>query len=163
MLTDNQIQEFRAVIHECDSVYDAIGTIENKLGRELSIEECAQIVPQYTKNGAVEAQNEQKRRNSTEEYNFVNKTERIAQLANQLVDTYRRKNIDYGDSFGISVRKYGIIAALTRMSDKWNRLENLILHMDENSVPNVADESVLDTLLDLATYAFMTYMEIENK
>ena len=87
------------------------------------------------------------------------KVARIKELADQLAATYARKNKDYGDSFGISVARYGIIAALTRMSDKWNRLENLILNEGQHEVK---DESVLDTLLDLATYALMTYMEVEN-
>lgn len=87
------------------------------------------------------------------------KVARIKELADQLAATYARKNKDYGDSFGISVARYGIIAALTRMSDKWNRLENLILNEGQHEVK---DESMLDTLLDLATYALMTYMEVEN-
>lgn len=86
------------------------------------------------------------------------KVSRIKALASRLAATYEQKNAAYGDSFGISVRKYGIIAALTRMSDKWNRLENLILHEETKQ----GDESVLDTLLDMATYALMTYMELEE-
>lgn len=89
----------------------------------------------------------------------LTKVERFQILAERLADTYRRKNADYGDSFGRSVEKYGIIAALTRMSDKWNRLENLIL---KDGKSEVADESVLDTLLDLAAYSLMTYMEVED-
>ena len=73
-----------------------------------------------------------------------------------MADTYARKNSDYGDSFHTSVQKYGLIAALTRMSDKWNRLENLMLHGNGQ-----VNESVTDTLIDLAAYALMTVMEIE--
>ena len=53
---------------------------------------------------------------------------RMYELCDNVASTYARKNADYGDSFHTSVTKYGIIAALTRMSDKWNRLENLMLH-----------------------------------
>lgn len=49
-----------------------------------------------------------------------------------------------------------MIAALTRMSDKWNRLENLMLHGD----PSVCGEGVTDTLLDLANYCLMTVIAI---
>jgi hypothetical protein len=90
------------------------------------------------------------------------KSSRIAELAQTIAETYARKNSDYGDSFGRSVERYGIIAALTRLSDKFNRFENLILSSN-GSKPLVGDESVLDTLLDMATYALMTYMELENK
>lgn len=88
------------------------------------------------------------------------KVRRMKELTELMAATYARKNADYGDSFGKSVQRYGIIAALTRMSDKWNRLENLILSKEDNKVK---DESVLDTLLDLATYAVMTYMEMERQ
>lgn len=55
------------------------------------------------------------------------KVKRFAQLAERMADTYERKNADYGNSFGVSVRKYGPIAGLTHISDKFNRLESLIL------------------------------------
>ena len=70
---------------------------------------------------------------------------------------YQKKNSDYGDSFGKSFRKRGIAAAMVRMEDKWNRLDNLTLH-PENIQVN--DESIEDTLIDLANYCLMTYMEL---
>lgn len=87
----------------------------------------------------------------------MNKTERFREIANGLADLYERKNTDYGDSFGRSVEKYGMIAALTRMSDKFNRAENLILKGKAE-----VQESLNDTLLDLAAYCIMTAMEAEN-
>ena len=81
---------------------------------------------------------------------------RMYELATSMADTYARKNADYGDSFHASVQKYGLIAALTRMSDKWNRLENLMLHGNGQ-----VNESITDTLIDLAAYALMTVMDIE--
>ena len=78
-------------------------------------------------------------------------------IIEEMAKTYEKKNADYGDSFGISVRKYGNIAALTRMSDKFNRIENLIL----NDNAQVKDESLLDSLKDLACYCVMTVMAIE--
>lgn len=86
------------------------------------------------------------------------KTKRFVQLVEHMAATYSRKNADYGDSFGVSVRKYGPIAGLTRISDKFNRLESLILKKEQH----VADESITDTLLDLANYS-MLLMELENK
>ncbi len=87
------------------------------------------------------------------------KTKRFVQLAEHMAATYSRKNADYGDSFGVSVRKYGAIAGLTRISDKFNRLESLILKNEQH----VSDESVTDTLLDLANYSIMLLMELEDK
>lgn len=80
------------------------------------------------------------------------------EIADNMVATYERKNHTYNDSFGISVRKYGLIAALTRISDKFNRIENLILGA-ENKVP---DESIEDTLIDLASYSAMTIMALRD-
>jgi len=74
-------------------------------------------------------------------------------------DVYVRKNHDYGDSFGRSFKKYGIVAALVRMEDKWNRLENLA----GGAKQKVMDESIRDTCLDLANYCLMTVMELDRK
>ena len=79
-------------------------------------------------------------------------------IVEEMAKTYEKKNADYGDSFGISVRKYGNIAALTRISDKFNRIENLIL----NGNAQVKYESLLDSLKDLACYCVMTVMAIED-
>lgn len=79
---------------------------------------------------------------------------KFKEITEALYDTYKRKNADYGDSFGKSVEKYGPIAALTRMSDKFNRIENLIL----NGNAKVVEESLGDSLLDMANYAIMTYI-----
>ena len=81
------------------------------------------------------------------------------ELTHFLAELYARKNADYGDSFSKSVEKYGIIAALTRMSDKWNRLENLILNKREGLV---GDERIEDTLLDLASYCLMTVISLRE-
>ena len=83
---------------------------------------------------------------------------RFAELCIAMTQTYDCKNTDYGDSFSRSVQRYGKIAALTRMSDKWNRLENLML---SDSI-KVKDEAITDTLIDLASYALMTVMELEK-
>lgn len=84
----------------------------------------------------------------------------FARIAKRITDTYHDKNKDYGNSFGNSVRKYGLISALTRISDKFNRAENLIL---KRGVCFVKDESLKDTLGDLAAYCIMTIIEIENE
>lgn len=81
------------------------------------------------------------------------------QLTNQMNETYEKKNHDYGNSFDISLDKYGLIAALTRISDKFNRLETLILKNDAK----VKDEKLEDTLLDLASYCVMTNKWLSNK
>lgn len=83
---------------------------------------------------------------------------RFNELAQTMCELYEKKNADYGDSFNISLDKYGIIAALTRISDKFNRIENLILNQNKK----VEDEKVEDTLIDLANYAMMTVLWIKK-
>ena len=80
-------------------------------------------------------------------------------LLDELHAIYVEKNQKYGDSFGISVKKYGMISALTRISDKFNRLESLILNNDNGT----DDETLTDTLLDLANYCIMTVMELDEE
>ena len=70
---------------------------------------------------------------------------------------YKAKNQDYGNSFGESVKEWGLIAAIIRMDDKMRRLKTLIT--SERQV----DETIRDTLLDLANYSIMAIMEGEDE
>lgn len=83
--------------------------------------------------------------------------ENYKQLQDGMLKTFINKDSDYGDSFGKTFDKYGIVSALTRMSDKLNRLDNLA-----SSNTMQVDESIEDTLLDLANYAMLTYLEIHK-
>lgn len=84
----------------------------------------------------------------------------FTRIANQMVDTYKRKNADYGDSFSESLDKYGFVAAHVRISDKINRLRSLVVR---KQTEQVKDESIADTFLDLACYAIMRFVYIEMK
>lgn len=81
------------------------------------------------------------------------------ELADRITDLYRRKNTDYGDAFARSLDKYGIVAALVRINDKVNRIESLTAPDRE---AQVKDEPILDTFLDLASYAIMSVMWIKE-
>lgn len=72
-------------------------------------------------------------------------------LLDQIKDTHEKKNHDYGNSFAKSMDEFGMPAAAIRLSDKLNRFKSLI-----KSEAQVKDESIEDTLLDMATYAVMT-------
>lgn len=84
---------------------------------------------------------------------------RFRQIAQEMADTYKRKNADYGNSFSNTVAKYGVGTALARIDDKLSRATNLLL----NGNQQVNDEAITDTLKDLATYGIMLLMEIESK
>lgn len=82
------------------------------------------------------------------------------QLANQLIDTQKRKNADYGSSFDQTLDEFGLVASATRMSDKFNRFKSL---MRCGSSARVEDEKIEDTLMDLAAYAIMTVEWIKKQ
>lgn len=81
-------------------------------------------------------------------------------ICNEMNDTYRRKNHDYGDSFGETFKKLGVISAVTRISDKNNRLISLCTLPEEER--KVKDESITDTLIDMANYCIMTVIELRS-
>ena len=83
---------------------------------------------------------------------------RFEEIALSLSDLYSKKNPVYGNSFERSLKKYGKISGLTRISDKFNRLEKIITNPDIET----NDESLEDTLLDLASYCIMLKMALEN-
>lgn len=87
----------------------------------------------------------------------MDKTEKFKKIEQELLDTYKKKNSDYGDSFSDTFKKFGIVSAATRISDKSNRLSNLIKNQ---KFPNY--ESVTDTLRDMASYCIMTLVELDN-
>ena len=80
------------------------------------------------------------------------------EITNEMEALYERKNKDYGNSFGDTYERLGIISAVTRIQDKTNRLVNLVTGKQQA----VNDESVRDTLIDLANYAVMTLVEMSK-
>lgn len=72
-------------------------------------------------------------------------------------ETYLAKNADYGNSFTESINEFGLVAAVVRISDKMNRLKSFAKKKDMR----VKDESVRDTLLDMANYCIMTAVELD--
>lgn len=87
--------------------------------------------------------------------------EKHADICKELNKTYERKNHDYGNSFGQTYQKLGIISAVTRITDKYNRLVSLATL--QPSERQVQDESISDTLLDMANYCIMTEMELRRE
>lgn len=81
------------------------------------------------------------------------------EVCNMLNEIYEQKNRAYGNSFGDTYKDLGIISAVTRINDKFNRLKTLA----KNKEINQGDESIADTLLDMANYCIMTYMELQNE
>lgn len=90
----------------------------------------------------------------------MDKLKKHSDILNMLHDLYERKNSDYGDSVHTTYMKYGSTAYLVRMEDKLNRIHKLTSTLESSKVQ---DEKVLDSLLDLANYAILMYMELEGE
>lgn len=81
-----------------------------------------------------------------------NNIQAFKDIVTNMSNIYEAKNHDYGDSFFDSLDDEGIVAARVRLSDKWNRFKVLSKGADIK----VKDESIKDTLLDMANYCVMT-------
>jgi len=92
--------------------------------------------------------------------------ERFREIVKEMVELHDRKNRDYAGSeylsnFLMCEQHMGIPAwkgCIIRLSDKMSRLMN-IAKTDEIAV---SDETVTDTLMDLAVYAIVTRILYEN-
>ena len=78
-------------------------------------------------------------------------------ICKDLNKIYHDKNQIYGDSFGKTFQSLGLISAVTRMTDKFNRIVALATGVENR----VIDEALEDTLLDLANYCIMTKIELD--
>lgn len=78
----------------------------------------------------------------------------FAEVTHQMLELYSRKNRDYGDSFNHSLDEDGLLVAKIRLGDKISRFNSLL----KNGEAKVTDESMLDTLIDIANYSVMTVM-----
>lgn len=71
------------------------------------------------------------------------------EICDGLNELYARKNHDYGDSFHTTFVEEGLAMARIRLS------------CNDRDKQQVTDESIRDTLLDLANYAIMTVLEMD--
>ena len=76
-----------------------------------------------------------------------------------LAETFARKRADYGPTTTETFEKFGPVSMLVRMHDKLGRLDNLL---GNGQVPRVHEESIEDTLVDLANYALITLLELRK-
>ena len=99
--------------------------------------------------------------NPEEHFKLINKlsnVDKFQQISEQICKLYEAKNAVYGNSFGDTYKKLGIVSAVTRISDKYNRLCNLATNPDIDNL----GESIDDTLRDMAAYCIMTLMELRK-
>jgi hypothetical protein len=87
----------------------------------------------------------------------MTRPQQFRQIAEDIAALYEKKDAAYGDSFGDTFQKLGIISAVTRISDKYNRLCNLATNTEVDNL----GESIEDTLKDMAAYCIMTLMKLK--
>ena len=89
----------------------------------------------------------------------MSRVDRFKKIAEEITSLYEVKDRAYGNSFGQTYEKLGIISAVTRISDKYNRLCN----MATSPTPiNDCGESIEDTLKDMAAYCIMTLIAMKD-
>lgn len=76
-------------------------------------------------------------------------------VLSDISDTLIKKQLDYGPN---AIKRFGLEGIVIRMSDKMERLINLIELKKDPTV----DESIEDTLFDLAGYAVIGLMYLEG-
>lgn len=77
-------------------------------------------------------------------------------IVNNLTLMYEKKNHDYGNTFHDLYKECGFIYAYGHLKEKMNRISSLLTKKAE------VNESMKDSIRDLANYAIMTLVELEN-
>ena len=87
----------------------------------------------------------------------VGKPDRVQQLKalqKESLALFTKKNTDYGDAFA----QFGLVGVLVRMEDKIKRS----ISIGQRGIHLVETETLRDTLVDLANYAAMAVLLIDN-
>lgn len=104
---------------------------------------------------------------------------KFREVAEHICNLYEKKDAAYDDSFGKTYdesKGLGLIGAITRITDKRNRLFNLGIEITKGKViqeyygdngiyqRTIDDlgESLTDTLMDLAAYSIMTIVKLND-
>lgn len=87
--------------------------------------------------------------------------EHFDDIVSKMREIYIAKNSDYGSSFDKGMNRFGWKSFLTRVYDKFNRVDELT---STGNNPKVVDEKLEDTLMDLANYAILgiIYLRMNN-
>lgn len=148
------------VTDECNTLYNITKGFDYKLNNDFEkIKHCLVNVTDEYHPGVTTTKSYVNNESFDEDYNV--RCQSISDfeiITEKLYNTYKKKNSDYGNSFNKTIDTWGLQAAGIRMSDKLERFNNIV----KNNSFKVKDESIIDTLEDLATYAIMTVIYIKN-
>lgn len=82
---------------------------------------------------------------------------RFAYTVGKMTELYAKKNHDYDNAFGEIIAEVGLPYGVGKLKEKLKRIETLI-----NAKAEV-NESLEDSLIDLACYTVMTFNYLKNK
>lgn len=150
-----KLNERKRIEEMADITYDRNTNIYWVKGTPFETQREAMLYLQQLDNGYLNGyctpdDEKEKYRDNTQE-GLTKDEAAFKQITEQMLETYIKKNRDYGGAFERGMERDGMISALTRMYDKLDRLHSL-----KDKDPEIVEESVQDTLLDLANYAIMT-------
>jgi signal peptidase I len=95
----------------------------------------------------------------TDDYSHsITDFDRFNNILKSMSNLYSKKNHDYGNSFELSLNEEGLAASRIRIGDKWRRYKTLSRGIQNQ----VSDESIRDTLLDMANYSIMTIIWLDK-
>ena len=97
----------------------------------------------------------------TLEYNEIMESDnsRFGKVLSEMMDIYKKKNADYGNSFSETIQEFGYIPAVARINDKLKRVKNMV----KGNNMNITDESLRDNLMDIANYCVLTIIELDKQ
>ena len=84
----------------------------------------------------------------------MDKYEKHKKICESINDLYKEKNKSYGNAFAKTLKEIGLIHVCGILKHKICRFHELISGAKEN------DESMVDTLMDIANYSIITLIEI---
>lgn len=89
--------------------------------------------------------------------NNINDVQAFKGITREMLETYERKNADYGNSFSETIREFGYIPAVARINDKLQRIKKMVKGEKMN-----INENMRDNLMDISVYCILTIMEIDK-
>ena len=76
---------------------------------------------------------------------------KVKEISLEIADLVEKKNKDYGNSFGKTIKEYGMTAYFLRLEDKLSRLKSL----NKSQEKPLVNESIEDTLKDIVGYSLL--------
>lgn len=141
---DDIFKGFHGVSHK--DIVDAL----NKKARSANISNGAQRLSDFLRRGCIS-------RAEAEKHLLGGVT--FDSVLDEMKELHAKKNKDYGDAAHVNFFKYGPVASLSRLSEKMQRAEHILL----SGKCEVKDEPLTETLIDIAITSAMLYMELKNK